>query len=252
MKKHAASLSSATIAADALNWLHEHAHGPGNAITPIDLGEQLYGGGVSTDTTSAVSRHLSNAFRAERIDRVRLDVPDRRQRYAYFSPRPSPEASEEPSTVAPDQTHPFEAVIDLIAERVVERLQPQLDALLSRLEVDPSSVPPLERPVPRPQKYEPRLPKVVVVGPKGKQVEALEKEFAGVVNLACIPSHTNPKAAGSAARQADITFVWADYVSHAHQEQVRKAADKSRRQLVRGGLSTIKDRITEWVLTHEE
>lgn len=88
-----------------------------------------------------------------------------------------------------------------------------------------------------------KLRKIFVGGAIPKQVSVLRREFAGVCELVFANSDENCGTWQSRARDAYVSILWTNFVSHKHGEYLTSIGIKP--VLHTGGIATLKDKIME-------
>lgn len=89
----------------------------------------------------------------------------------------------------------------------------------------------------RPNRVQPRKPKVVVVGLRGGQKEMIAREFADL-NLEFVESGSKPDTYQGKARSADTVFAMADFVPKPQMDALKRHANFLR---VTGGMDKLRD-----------
>jgi len=90
------------------------------------------------------------------------------------------------------------------------------------------------------------LPKLLVVGPLGKQQEELERAVDGVVDLKFVSSEESPRLVGLRGPSCQGCVLWTAFINHAHQEAAMKVFGRNSVTLVQGrGLTSVKDTLEE-------
>lgn len=93
------------------------------------------------------------------------------------------------------------------------------------------------------------LPKLLVVGPLGKQQEELERAVDGVVDLKFVSSEESPRLVGLRGSACQGCVLWGAFINHSHQEAAMKLFGRDGVTFVQGrGLSSVKDTLEEVAL----
>lgn len=212
-------------------YLEREAQGEENAKAPRAVARGIYGNEVSVVAVRQVSSRLSMMFRSGSVQRKPGRTP---KRYQYFIAR-----YEEPVRNEIVQEEPtsdlFGMLLDAVAKRVVEQMTPIL-----RQEIA-AYVQTLPEPLRKPQKV--KLPKILVVGPLPGQGRVLKREFKGLADIIVVHSDDKAQLAGAAAKEAETTILWTNYIGHDVEDSVKKVGVKPLR--VRGGLTELKRKIVE-------
>lgn len=86
------------------------------------------------------------------------------------------------------------------------------------------------------------LPKLLVIGPLGKQQEELERAVDGVVDLKFVSSEESPRLVSLRGPSCQGCVLWTAFINHAHQEAAMKVFGRDSVTMVQGrGLTSVKD-----------
>lgn len=89
-------------------------------------------------------------------------------------------------------------------------------------------------------------PKILVVGPLGKQQEDLEASVKGLVDLKFVSSEEGARLVGLRGASCVACLLWTDFISHSHQDAAYRLFPRESVKMVNGrNLQSLKDTLEE-------
>lgn len=243
---------------DIRTYLEMNSQGEENAKSPKAIARGIFGNDASQKLIQEVSSRLSNMHRSTNNTDIQRKPGRTPKRYWYFIqekqeepeaeiPTRLPETPSEPILDSESITNRFlDSLADKLADKLLERMGPLFtetqEAIISHMKSTlPGAI--LEEP----SKTQTKLPKITVVGPLPGQGRRIKSEFRGLAKIRIVHSFDKATIAGEAAKHADLTVLWTNYIGHDVEKTLKSMGVKPLR--ITGGPEQIINKVTEWLLT---